>query len=131
PPSTMLKRCVRTWRGRVTGGRWRWNPANCWRRSTRPSLSLTIPSVPVTKSPFSHRSPEANMSETCIRVQTAPFNVGAEYRWLAERDVHGAVVTFTGKVRNHNLGDSVKALTLEHYPGMTEKALTEIVAGAR
>ncbi|MBO1997375.1 molybdenum cofactor biosynthesis protein MoaE [Klebsiella pneumoniae] len=30
------------------------------------------------------------------------------------------MVTFTGKVRNHNLGDSVKALTLEHYPGMTE-----------
>jgi molybdopterin synthase catalytic subunit len=30
------------------------------------------------------------------------------------------VVTFTGKVRNHNLGDSVSALTLEHYPGMTE-----------
>lgn len=71
------------------------------------------------------------MSETCIRVQTAPFNVGEEYRWLAERDEDGAVVTFTGKVRNHNLGDSVKALTLEHYPGMTEKALTEIVADAR
>jgi hypothetical protein len=41
------------------------------------------------------------------------------------------VVTFTGKVRNHNLGDSVKALTLEHYPGMTEKSLAEIVDEAR
>ncbi|EJQ9463834.1 molybdopterin synthase catalytic subunit MoaE [Salmonella enterica] len=50
---------------------------------------------------------------------------------LAARDEDGAVVTFTGKVRNHNLGDSVKALTLEHYPGMTEKALAEIVAKAR
>ncbi len=40
-------------------------------------------------------------------------------------------VTFTGKVRNHNLGDSVKALTLEHYPGMTEKSLAEIVDLAR
>ncbi len=40
-------------------------------------------------------------------------------------------MTFTGKVRNHNLGDSVSALTLEHYPGMTEKALAEIVDEAR
>ena len=71
------------------------------------------------------------MSETRIRVGHETFNVGDEYVWLAERDEDGAVVTFTGKVRNHNLGDSVKALTLEHYPGMTEKALTEIVEEAR
>lgn len=71
------------------------------------------------------------MSETLIRVTSERFNVGTEYSWLAERDEDGAVVTFTGKVRNHNLGDSVKALTLEHYPGMTEKALAEIVDEAR
>ncbi|MFY2739684.1 molybdopterin synthase catalytic subunit MoaE [Pseudocitrobacter faecalis] len=71
------------------------------------------------------------MSETRIRVGHETFNVGDEYVWLAERDEDGAVVTFTGKVRNHNLGDSVKALTLEHYPGMTKKALTEIVEEAR
>ncbi|CAH6635438.1 molybdopterin synthase catalytic subunit MoaE [Pseudocitrobacter vendiensis] len=71
------------------------------------------------------------MSETRIRVGHEVFNVGDEYVWLAERDEDGAVVTFTGKVRNHNLGDSVKALTLEHYPGMTEKALAEIVEEAR
>nr|WP_159464692.1 molybdopterin synthase catalytic subunit MoaE [Scandinavium goeteborgense] len=71
------------------------------------------------------------MSETLIRVETARFNVGTEYAWLAERDEDGAVVTFTGKVRNHNLGDSVSALTLEHYPGMTEKALAGIVEEAR
>lgn len=71
------------------------------------------------------------MTETKIVVDQARFNVGTEYSWLAERDEDGAVVTFTGKVRNHNLGDSVKALTLEHYPGMTEKALTEIVDQAR
>ena len=76
------------------------------------------------------------MAETKIVVGPQPFSVGEEYPWLAERDEDGAVVTFTGKVRNHNLGDSVKALTLEHYPGMTEKALAEIVdealaAGAR
>ena len=53
------------------------------------------------------------MSETRILVGPERFNVGTEYSWLAERDEDGAVVTFTGKVRNHNLGDSVKALTLE------------------
>ena len=67
------------------------------------------------------------MAETRILVSPARFNVGTEYDWLAERDEDGAVVTFTGKVRNHNLGDSVKALTLEHYPGMTEKSLVAIV----
>lgn len=71
------------------------------------------------------------MTETKIVVDEARFNVGTEYNWLAERDEDGAVVTFTGKVRNHNLGDSVKALTLEHYPGMTQKALAEIVEQAR
>ena len=71
------------------------------------------------------------MAETKIVIGPQPFSVGEEYPWLAERDEDGAVVTFTGKVRNHNLGDSVKALTLEHYPGMTEKALAEIVDEAR
>ncbi|WP_192458482.1 molybdopterin synthase catalytic subunit MoaE [Musicola keenii] len=69
--------------------------------------------------------------ETRIRVGEAGFSVGEEYQWLSACESDGAVVTFTGKVRNHNLGDSVQALTLEHYPGMTEKALEEIVAEAR
>lgn len=71
------------------------------------------------------------MDMTKIVVNAALFNVGDEYQWLAQSDADGAVVTFTGKVRNHNLGDNVSALTLEHYPGMTEKALAEIVAEAR
>ena len=71
------------------------------------------------------------MTQTRIIVSHDRFKVGDEYPWLAERDEDGAVVTFTGKVRNHNLGDSVKALTLEHYPGMTEKSLAEIVELAR
>jgi molybdopterin synthase catalytic subunit len=71
------------------------------------------------------------MSDTRICVERAAFNVGEEYNWLAANDEDGAVVTFTGKVRNHNLGDSVSALTLEHYPGMTEKSLAEIVEQAR
>ena len=68
---------------------------------------------------------------TRIRVGEAPFSMADEYQWLAACDDDGAVVTFTGKVRNHNLGDNVSALTLEHYPGMTEKALAEIVEEAR
>ncbi len=68
---------------------------------------------------------------THLRVGQEPFDVGAEYAQLSAHDSDGAVVTFTGKVRNHNLGDSVAALTLEHYPGMTEKALAEIVDEAR
>lgn len=68
---------------------------------------------------------------TQIRVGAAPFSMADEYAWLSTSNADGAVVTFTGKVRNHNLGDSVAALTLEHYPGMTEKALQEIVDEAR
>ncbi len=66
-----------------------------------------------------------------IRVGEAPFSMADEYAWLSACDDDGAVVTFTGKVRNHNLGDNVSALTLEHYPGMTEKALREIADEAR
>jgi molybdopterin synthase catalytic subunit len=71
------------------------------------------------------------MENTRIRVGLNNFSVGDEYQWLSQCEDDGAVVTFTGKVRNHNLGDNVSALTLEHYPGMTEKALNEIVAEAR
>ncbi|CAJ0992908.1 Molybdopterin synthase catalytic subunit [Pantoea sp. Nvir] len=54
-----------------------------------------------------------------------------EYNWLSTSHEDGAVVTFTGKVRNHNLGSSITALTLEYYPGMAEKVLQEIVDEAR
>lgn len=69
--------------------------------------------------------------DTQIRVGPAAFDMVQEYQWLAGCPEDGAVVTFTGKVRNHNLGDDVAALTLEHYPGMTEKALQEIIDDAR
>nr|WP_282107306.1 molybdopterin synthase catalytic subunit MoaE [Hafnia paralvei] len=71
------------------------------------------------------------VENTRIRVGQENFSVGDEYQWLSQCEDDGAVVTFTGKVRNHNLGDNVSALTLEHYPGMTEKALREIVSEAR
>jgi molybdopterin synthase catalytic subunit len=61
-----------------------------------------------------------------VSVQVEDFSVGAEYDALAEGTAAGAVVTFIGKVRDMNLGDNVTGLSLEHYPGMTEKALAEI-----
>ncbi|QWA12633.1 molybdopterin synthase catalytic subunit MoaE [Sodalis ligni] len=71
------------------------------------------------------------MVNTRIRVSEEPFDMADEYDWLAACDEDGAVVTFTGKVRNHNLGDAVTTLTLEHYPAMTEKSLADIVEEAR
>ncbi len=63
-----------------------------------------------------------------VEVQTKVFDVGAEIRALAEtsRGV-GAVVSFVGLVRDINLGDSVASLELEHYPGMTERAIITVV----
>ncbi|ERS86272.1 MULTISPECIES: molybdopterin synthase catalytic subunit MoaE [unclassified Halomonas] len=67
-----------------------------------------------------------------IRVQQAPFDAGEEQRaLLAGRTDIGAVVSFTGLVRDFNERPEVAALTLEHYPGMTEAALAAIVDEAR
>lgn len=63
-----------------------------------------------------------------VRVQTEDFDLGAEAEALAGLGEAGAVVTFTGHVRGGE--DDVKAMTLEHYPGMTEAALAEIEAEA-
>jgi len=66
-----------------------------------------------------------------VRVQTADFDLSEEVRLLrAGRPEVGAVVTFVGTVRDINEGASVAELELEHYPGMTEKALEDIVARA-
>ncbi|MGF1720207.1 molybdopterin synthase catalytic subunit MoaE [Vibrio kyushuensis] len=61
-----------------------------------------------------------------VSVQYGDFSVADEYDYLAKGTQSGAVVTFIGKVRDMNLGDNVTGLSLEHYPGMTEKALSEI-----
>ena len=63
-----------------------------------------------------------------IRVQTDDFNPGAELERLRKENngQAGAMVSFTGLVRDLNQDDSITQLTLEHYPGMTEKALTKI-----
>ncbi|APE32063.1 molybdenum cofactor biosynthesis protein MoaE [Halomonas aestuarii] len=66
-----------------------------------------------------------------IRVQEDAFDVGDEQRaLLAGRSDIGAVVSFTGLVRDFNERPEVEALTLEHYPGMTEAALEEILREA-
>ncbi|MCG3886716.1 molybdopterin synthase catalytic subunit MoaE [Photobacterium leiognathi] len=62
-----------------------------------------------------------------ISVQFDDFSVADEYAKLSEGTEAGAVVTFIGKVRDFNQGDTVTGLSLEHYPGMTEKSLQEIV----
>ena len=67
-----------------------------------------------------------------ISVQSADFDVAAEYASLINNDVDaGAVVLFVGRVRELNLSRHVTGLLLEHYPGMTEKALENILEEAR
>jgi molybdopterin synthase catalytic subunit len=67
-----------------------------------------------------------------IRIQEADFDVSAEIAALRKGDPRvGAVVTFLGAVRDMNDGSHVKEMTLEHYPGMTEKALQEILDQAK
>ena len=66
-----------------------------------------------------------------IRVQTQDFDVGAELARLTgdDHDV-GGVVAFVGLVRDMAGGEAIGAMTLEHYPGMTEKMLQAIEAEA-
>lgn len=67
-----------------------------------------------------------------IGVQTSDFNVQQEYEALCDANTEdGAIVFFVGRVRDLNEGETVKQLSLEHYPGMTEKALTRVVEQAR
>jgi len=67
-----------------------------------------------------------------VRVQEADFDLGAELAALRAGDARvGALASFLGLVRDINDGASVSEMTLEHYPGMTEKALEAIVAEAK
>ena len=67
-----------------------------------------------------------------IRVQREDFDVGREIASLAEgRRQVGAVVSFVGLVRDIADGQEVGAMTLEHYPGMTERELGAIVEEAK
>ena len=67
-----------------------------------------------------------------VRVQSEDFDVSAEIAALrTNRPEVGAVASFVGVVRDLNEGDRVSTMTLEHYPGMTEKALAAIVDEAK
>ena len=60
-----------------------------------------------------------------IRVQRENFDVGAEIAAMSGRNI-GALASFIGLVRSKDGDESIGAMTLEHYPGMTEKKLAEI-----
>lgn len=64
-----------------------------------------------------------------IRIQHADFSIEQEYQKLRERqgDKVGAICTFTGLVRDFGDRDDVTGIFLEHYPGMTESSLQNIV----
>jgi molybdopterin synthase catalytic subunit len=67
-----------------------------------------------------------------VRVQTGDFDAGAEMTAMRQGNPKiGAIASFVGVVRDLNEGADVAEMTLEHYPGMTEKALEKIVAEAR
>ncbi|MFM9912081.1 MAG: molybdopterin synthase catalytic subunit MoaE [Methylophilaceae bacterium] len=67
-----------------------------------------------------------------VRIQIEDFDTGAEITALrlARPDI-GAVVSFIGQMRDVNDGSAVSTMTLEHYPGMTEKALQDIEVQAQ
>ena len=66
-----------------------------------------------------------------VRIQSQDFDAGAEIARLRRGNPKiGAIASFIGVCRDVNDGDAVSAMTLEHYPGMTEKALENIVVEA-
>ena len=67
-----------------------------------------------------------------VRIQTDDFDAGREIAALRRGNpAIGAIASFIGVVRDVNDGDKVAAMTLEHYPGMTEKSITEIIGQAK
>ena len=67
-----------------------------------------------------------------VRIHEQDFDVSAELAAMRRGNPKiGAIASFVGVVRDINDGSSVATMTLEHYPGMTEKAITEIIDQAR
>jgi molybdopterin synthase catalytic subunit len=67
-----------------------------------------------------------------VRIQHEDFDAGAEIARLRADDPSiGAVASFVGVARDRNDGAAVATLVLEHYPGMTEKAIDAIIAQAK
>ncbi|PWV60685.1 molybdenum cofactor biosynthesis protein MoaE [Plasticicumulans acidivorans] len=70
-----------------------------------------------------------------IEIRETPFDPLAELsRYQAKPDLHGkagALASFIGLMRDHNEGDQVSAMCLEHYPGMTEREIARIIDEAQ
>ena len=67
-----------------------------------------------------------------VRIQTEDFEIGTEIAALRRSNpAVGAVASFVGIVRDVNEGAAIQAMTLEHYPGMTERSIEEIISQAR
>ena len=63
-----------------------------------------------------------------VSIQTQDFDLGVEVEQLRKNDTRvGAVCSFIGTVRDRNDGLSIKSMELEHYPGMTEKAIEAMI----
>lgn len=72
------------------------------------------------------------MSNTQIRIQSTPFDPFAEQDEMRRGQPRvGALVAFVGLMRDFNEDANVRSMTLEHYPGMTERALAKIAAEAQ
>jgi molybdopterin synthase catalytic subunit len=71
------------------------------------------------------------MVQPRVSVQTADFDLSAEVAALRDRDPGvGAVAAFIGTVRDRNDGQGVNSMELEHYPGMTERAIEAMIDAA-
>src|SRR3712207_6704445 len=78
------------------------------------------------------RRQDKGTSTSMIRVQAEPFDPAAEIASLGRGRMDiGGVASFVGLVRDEHGGELVTAMTLEHYPGMTERQLAAIEAEAR
>ena len=72
------------------------------------------------------------MAHSLVTVQAEDFDLSAEVAALRAGDPGvGAVATFIGTVRDRSEGSGVSSMELEHYPGMTERAIESMVAVAR
>ncbi len=71
------------------------------------------------------------MAAPRVSIQSADFDLGAEVAALRAADPGvGAVASFVGTVRDRNDGSGISAMELEHYPGMTEKAIEAMIDAA-
>jgi len=72
------------------------------------------------------------LNDVTVRIQSEDFDAGREIAALRRDNPGiGAIASFIGVVREINDGDKVAAMTLEHYPGMTEKSIAAIIEQAK